>query len=122
VRKIPLAGGIADSIAIAGEGTSKGLSSAYKASRKTTAKFSLEVKSSGTTPRYSIYLLTSQDGVNYVLPDDMSSALITVTDNNRHIKAFSPTLAPYYKLRIDGDSGNGSDTSLDELFVNILNN
>ena len=73
-------------------------------------KMSIRAKASGTTVRLSYKLLASFDGVTYVVPDDMSAAVLTVVDTAEHIKAVTPTVAPYYKIQIDGDTDNGANT------------
>ena len=109
-------------ILINGTGAAKATTEAFTVPSKAGCQFSYQIKASGTTPRVSIKLLASYDGVNYVVPEDMSSALITVADSNRHIKAFSPTYAMSYKVQIDGDSGNGADTYIDELYIGYTRN
>lgn len=82
-------------------------------------KMSIRAKASGTTVRLSFKLLASFDGVTYVVPDDMSSAVLTVTDTGEHIKAVTPTVAPYYKIQIDGDADNGANTIVTVLEICI---
>lgn len=109
-------------ILINGTGAAKATTAAFTVPSMKGCQFSYQIKASGTTPRVSIKLLASYDGTNYVVPDDMSSALITITDSNRHIKAFSPTYAMSYKVQIDGDASNGADTLIDELFIGYTRN
>ena len=104
-------------VAVAGVGAAKGLSRAFMAPDKGTSKFSIELKASGASVRVSVKVLASFDGVNYVAPDDMASAILTVTDALQHIKTFSPTPAVHYKFQLDGDAGNGAGTVVDTLNV-----
>ena len=78
-------------IAVSGSGSAVATTAAFTVPSKAGCQFSYQIKASGTTPKVSIKLLASYDGTNYVVPDDMSSTLISVTDSARHIKAFSPT-------------------------------
>lgn len=83
---------------------------AFVPPRDGSIKMSIRAKASGTTVRLSYKLLASFDGVTYVVPDDMSSAVLTVTDTAELIRAFTPTVAPYYKIQIDGDTDNGANS------------
>ena len=109
-------------ILINGTGAAKATTEAFTVPSAAGCQFSYQIKLSGTTPKVSIKLLASYDNVNYVVPEDMSSALIAVTDSNRHIKAFSPTYAMSYKVQIDGDSSNGTDTLVEELYIGYTRN
>lgn len=105
-------------IAVAGVGAAKATTTEIlKAPDRGTTKFAIEIQAAGASPRVSVKVLASFDGVNYVIPDDMASAVITIVDTNQHIKTISPTVAKFYKLQLDGDADNGADTVVNVLRV-----
>lgn len=110
------------SIAIAGAGAAKATTGLFTAVNKVGAEYSIGIKCSGSAPKVSIKVQASFDGTNFVIPDDMSSAVISVTDTNRHVKGLTLTKAPYYRLQIDGDTDNGADTKVAELFIDYTSN
>lgn len=109
-------------IAINGVGAAKATTSAVLPVNKVNSDTTVFLRCSGSAPKVSLKAQVSFDGTNFVVPDDMSSAILTVTDTNRHAKAFSLTKAPYFRLQIDGDTGNGADTVIEELYVDYTSN
>ena len=89
------------SIAVAGVGAAKATSRVFPAVDKVGAEYSIGIKCSGSAPKVSIKVQASFDGTNFVVPDDMSSAVISVTYTNRHVKGLTLTKALFYRLHID---------------------
>ena len=107
----------ASAIAIAGVGAAKGESQVYEPVNDGDIKHGLEIQCSGSAVAIDVKVLASNDNSNFVIPDDMAAAVISVSDTTLHIKALSPTVAKYYKLQIDGAAGNGADTTVAVLRV-----
>lgn len=110
------------SIDIAGAGAAKAVTSAVKPVNKVGAETTVFIRCTGSAPKVSLKVQVSFDGTNFVIPDDMSSAILSITDTNRHAKSFSLTKAPFMRLQIDGDTDNGADTKVEELFIDYTSN
>ena len=104
-------------LTVNGVGAAKATSVAFVAPTKGTSKFALELNATGASVRVSAKLLASFDGVNFVIPDDMASAILTIADANQHVKSVTPTPAKFYKIQLDGDTSNGADTVVDNVRV-----
>ena len=109
-------------IAIAGAGAAKAVTGSVKPVNKIGAETTVFIRCTGSAPKVSIKVQVSFDGTNFVIPDDMASAILIITDTNRHVKSFSLTKAPFFRLQLDGDTDNGADTVVEELFVDYTSN
>ncbi len=54
----------------------------------------------------------SADATVYVVPDNKTTEIISITDEVLHITAYAPNATPYARLKITGNSGNDASTTL----------
>ena len=52
------------------------------------------------------------DTATFVVPDNKTTELISIDDEDLHVTAYAPDATPYGRLKITGQSGNAASTTL----------